>query len=476
MPGNILIVDDSPIDKKILRQILERRLKDITIFETDSGIDIANLLVNHNISVCILDILLPGKNGFQILMELKEDAALMHIPVIVCTGINDKQAIEKSLLLGAYDYFSKPLSEEAMKISLPLKVKNAIELKQRNDDIIYLSYHDKLTGLFNRRYFDEELYRLNIIKDLPISLIVGDVNGLKLTNDVFGHEAGDKLLIKIADIIKGECSSDDIAARIGGDEFLIILPGTTLIEAQMFVSNIKQHCLCEPENPIKPSISMGCATKEHYGMDATLLFKIAEGRMYSNKQTESKCIKESIISSLRKSLHRRTFETEGFCDELVLLSHKIGKELNLSEEQMNNLALLAMFHNIGIAGIPRTILSNHESLSENEQIIMDTHSDIGYRIASSSPELSQIAHDILCHHENWDGSGYPHGLSGENIPLNSRILSVIDSYVSMINGVHRSSSLTKMAARSLIAEQSGKHFDPEIVDAFIKITEGETHL
>src|SRR5690348_12508368 len=126
MGGNILIIDDSSIERKIISQAIKMRLKDVNIFEVDNGLEISNQLLNNDINVCILDIMMPVKDGFEILQEIRGDYNLMDIPVIVCTGLSDNDTIEKALSLGAYDYFSKPLSEEVMKISLPLKTKNAI--------------------------------------------------------------------------------------------------------------------------------------------------------------------------------------------------------------------------------------------------------------------------------------------------------------------------------------------------------------
>lgn len=469
MIGNIMIIDDSPVDRKIIRQILEKRLHSINLFEAEDGLNINEKLVLNNIHMCILDILMPVKDGFQILKDMKEDPDLVDIPVIICTGLEDKQAIEKALILGAYDYFSKPLSEEAMKISLPLKVKNAMELMKRKEEIIYLSHHDKLTGLYNRRFYEEEIKRLDTERNLPISIIMGDVNGLKLANDGFGHEAGDRLLKKIADILKSECRKDDIVARTGGDEFLIALPETGIEEAEKIIDRIKGKCNNEKEDPIKPSVSLGSCTKEHVAQDINTVYKMAEDRMYSIKLMESKSIRSSIISSLRETLYERTHETEEHSERLIELSYKIGKALGLSIDHINNLQLLALLHDIGITAIPDHILHKNGDLVTEEWDIMKNHCKIGYRIISASQDLAHIAEDILCHHENWDGSGYPQGLMGEDIPLNSRILSILDTYDSMIYGSFYQKSVAKQEAVEFIKIQTGKYFDPKIAEAFIKI-------
>jgi diguanylate cyclase (GGDEF)-like protein len=474
MIGNIMIIDDSSVDRKFIRQILGKRFEGIKLFETENGLDISDKLLSNKIHVCILDIMMPVKNGFQVLEEIKEDSNLMDIPVIVCTGIADKQAIEKALSMGAYDYFSKPLSEEAMKISLPLKVKNAIDLMKRKEEIIYLSYHDKLTGLYNRRYSEEEMRRLDTERNLPISLIMGDVNGLKLTNDAFGHETGDKLLKKIANIIKNECRKDEIVARTGGDEFLIVLPKTNRHDAEKIVERIKYKCDNEKEDPIKPSISIGYSVKEHVDQDITAVYKMAEDKMYNNKLIESKSIRSSIISTLTNILHERSHETEAHSNRLIELCHKLGKALSLSIDQINNLKLLALLHDIGITAIPDHIIGKNGDLTLEEENIIKSHCEIGYRIANSLPDLAPIAQDILSHHERWDGGGYPQALEGENIPLNSRIISIVDTYDLMLNGDLQRKSVSKYEALEFIKNHAVKYFDPKIVDAFMRIAKEES--
>lgn len=469
MVGNIMIIDDSPVDRKIIRHVLEKRLQDVTLLEAEDGIDIADKLSRNNIHVCILDIIMPVKNGFEILEEIKKDPGLIDIPVIVCTGIDEKQAIEKALTLGAYDYFSKPLSEEAMKISLPLKVKNAIELTKRKEEIIYLSYHDKLTGLYNRRFCEEEMKRLDMVRNLPISIIVGDVNGLKLTNDAFGHDAGDKLLIKIANIIRNECRKDEIVARTGGDEFLIVLPKTNIEDAGIIAARIRDRCYAEKEDPIKPSISMGCSAKEHLSQDLLAVIKTAEDRMYKAKLIESKSTRCTIIATLRKTLHERFHEMEEHSERLIGLSHKLGKALGLSADQIDNLKLLAMLHDIGITAIPDHILSKNGDLTPEEENIIKIHSEMGYRIANASPDLAHISGDILSHHESWDGKGYPQGLAGEAIPINARIISVLDVYDSMVYGSFYQKPMPKNEAVEMIKRMSDSQFDPKIVEVFIDI-------
>jgi diguanylate cyclase (GGDEF)-like protein len=279
---NILIIDDSPIDRKIIRLALESKINEINLIELDSASNILEVLYTGQIDVCILDIMMPDKNGLDVLKEVKENESYKDIPIIVCTGLDDVEIIEKSLMLGAYDCFFKPLGRKEIAISLPLKVKNAIELMKRNEEILYLSYHDNLTGLYNRRYVDEEIIRLQAQNRFPLSVIIGDVNGLKETNDVYGHKEGDRLLKTIAQILREECSNG-LVAREGGDEFIVLFPDTEISDIRSIMHAIKKSCNRRNEIPVKPSISLGCAMMQMSCQDINDVFKEAEDMMYKDK-------------------------------------------------------------------------------------------------------------------------------------------------------------------------------------------------
>lgn len=350
-----------------------------------------------------------------------------------------------------------------------LVFRDITEERHRLEKIEYLGLHDSLTGLYNRAFLEKELNRLDVPGNLPLSLIIGDVNGLKITNDAFGHEAGDRLLKKIADILQSECRNSDIAARTGGDEFVILLSKTGFDETERIVNRIIDKCKNEEADPIKPSISLGAAVKDNSDQDINFVYKIAEDRMYSSKLMESKSIRSSIISSLRKTLNERTHETEEHSTQFLELTKKLGKALRLSTDKVNNLQLLAMFHDIGITAIPDQVLHKKGELTPKEQEVFQSHSEIGYRIACASPEHAHMANDILHHHENWDGSGYPGKLAGESIPLNARIIAVLDTYDSLVRGNFYQVPVGDKEARNHIKKWAGIHFDPQIVSTFLKI-------
>lgn len=465
--GNIMIIDDSPTDRKIIAQIIKQRFEGINIFETENGHNLIEKLLSNNIDMCILDIMLPGKDGYQILKDMKENPNILGIPVIVCTGIGEEGAIEIALTLGAYDYFSKPFSEEVMKISLPLKVKNAIELMKRKKEVIYLSYHDKLTGLYNRRFFEEEIKRLDNEKNLPISIIMGDVNSLKLVNDGFGHDKGDELLQKAARAIEKACGKGEIVARWGGDEFVVLLPHTKGEDTKNLVKRIRNLNSNENVHSLNVSVSFGWDTKRKPYQDILKVLKNAEDYMYKNKILENQGNRNNTIKTINQTLHEKNPREQEHSKRTREICRQIGMAMGLSESELRQLETVALLHDIGKIAIDERILNKPGELVDQEWNDIKRHPEVGYRILNTSIDFSELANCIAAHHERWDGTGYPKGLKGENIPLISRIIAIADSYDAMTSDRPYRKAMSQEEACREIGKNSGTQFDPLIAELFI---------
>lgn len=349
-----------------------------------------------------------------------------------------------------------------------LTLKDETEKLKNQEKLAFLSFHDSLTGLFNRAYFDEELHRLDTSRQLPLSLIVGDVNGLKLSNDVFGHADGDRLLINIARILKECCRYEDIIARWGGDEFAIILPNTNAEDAMHICDRIKVKCEISEPIPIKPSIALGYATKTVVDQEISKILVVAEEMMYRNKLLEGKKVRIEIIDTLQQILEERNTGTIEHCKRLKVLAKSIKYDMQLSDKESEHLYLLAELHDIGTINISKEILLKSGKLNEDEWIEIKKHSEVGYRIAHSTVELVHIADLILTHHEMWDGNGYPQGLKGEQIPRLSRILALLDTYDTITHDRPYRKAKTHSDAINEIRRCSGSQFDPVLADIFIK--------
>ena len=336
-------------------------------------------------------------------------------------------------------------------------------------DKIDLYYKDKLTGLYNRNFFEEELSRIDISNKLPISFIVGDLNGLKLINDAFGHGMGDKTLKRVAEIMKSSFREDDIISRVSGDEFIVLLPNTSEEIALKIIERIKKKCELNPLDYIKISISFGLATKVVENENIETVLKKAEDRMYFRKLKESKEAKLSIINFLKTRLQKITYETSSHYERLKVLTMMMAEELNLNETQRNDLILLCEYHDIGKVGISEDILQKTGSLSQEEWKNTKRHSEIGYYIAREIRSSATVEELILSHHERWDGNGYPGFYKEEEIPLTARIFAIADAYDVMVNDRPYKSRMAQCEALKEIKDQSGKQFDPNLAKLFIDL-------
>lgn len=343
-------------------------------------------------------------------------------------------------------------------------------------DIERIYYRDKLTGLYNKAFYEEELSRLDTNRQLPLSIIMGDINGLKLINDAFGHFMGDKALTKAAEIMKNSFRKEDIISRVGGDEYLIILPKTSESMALSIINRIKTDCEKNPLDFIKISISFGVATKTSELEDIFDKVKLAEERMYFNKLKESKESKLALISFLKNNLEKITFETKAHYERLKEYSLMMANELNLSEEDKEELQMLCDFHDIGKIGIPKHILQKEGTLNLDEWKDIKRHSEIGYYIIKEFREPLVIDELILIHHERWDGKGYPGLLKKEEIPVVVRIFAIADAYDAMVNDRPYKNRMTNVEALKEIADKSGTQFDPIIAQIFIKIMEEKEYI
>lgn len=361
-----------------------------------------------------------------------------------------------------------PVIKDGEVVQIIGSTRDITEQKQAEARIKYLSFYDDLTGLYNRAFFEEELRRLDTERQLPISLILIDVNGLKFVNDAFGRSEGDRILIDTTRIIEESCRREDIVCRWGGDEFIILLPQCSEEDAEKICQRIKTVPLKNDRNLIPISLAMGTATKREFSQNIQGVLSDAEDRMCRNKLLESKSSRSSILASLQKTLQERTHETEEHELRLQNLALKIGKNIGLSGNELDELVLLAALHDIGKIAVPDHILKKPGPLTSEEWEIMKGHTEIGYRIALASPELASISELILTHHERWDGAGYPKGLKGEEIPLLSRILSIIDAFDAMTNNRPYREATTKEKAFAELNHNAGTQFDPELVAIFIE--------
>ncbi len=410
---------------------------------------------------------------------VQEDALidqLMYAPIFMQELLHMVHIIQKEhkRLNVEYAYEDKHYDircQETETEEILIIIRDISERVRLFNQIEEVAKRDALTGIYNRWRYEQEASKYNQQEVCNLGLVIIDINGLKLINDTVGHLAGDSLIIDASKIIQTVFAERGFVSRIGGDEFGILLTDVTTDRVESMLALLSRRVveMNQTVEPYQISLSYGYALHHEGIADMQWLFQQADNNMYQHKLLNSASAKNYLVRSLMKALEARDFITEGHADRLGEYAIKIGQTIGLSQPILNRIALLAKFHDIGKVGIPDAILKKPASLTEEEFNVMKTHTQIGERIANESGEMKEIAPFILKHHERYDGKGYPLGLAGEDIPIECRILSIVDAFDAMTNNRPYRKALSLEEAKNELLACRGTQFDPELVDIFIRL-------
>ena len=337
----------------------------------------------------------------------------------------------------------------------------------REEKIIYLSFHDLLTGLYNRRFFEEEMIRLDNPRNYPITVVMGDVNGLKLVNDAFGHTEGDHLLKEVGRFLKDGCRANDVVCRWGGDEFVLLLPNTSNEEATILLERIKNITANASYKFGHISVSFGYETKVESSQSLKKIFLEAEELMYINKIDTVNSVRTETIKTILNTLFEKSSAIKLHTERVSKYAEMIAVAMRLPKAKVIDIKTIGNLHDIGKIVIDLSILDKPGKLTKNEYEIIKQHPVSGAKMLASSHEYNRLSFGVLHHHERYDGKGYPNQLTGENIPLESRIISVADAYDAMTSERSYKNRLTKAEAIAELIEYSGTQFDKIVVEAFV---------
>jgi diguanylate cyclase (GGDEF)-like protein/PAS domain S-box-containing protein len=340
--------------------------------------------------------------------------------------------------------------------------------KEKELEILHLSYYDYLTGLFNRRKYEEILKEVDQSGTLPLSIIMTDVDALKITNDAFGHQAGDHLLKHITSQFVLNFPPEAYISRIGGDEFVVILPNTAFSQAKKAIDLLNDRLKQDIFNGIPCSVSYGVATRTTMKTALIDVIRDAEMIMYDRKLMQSGDYRSGIIEIVKRTFFDHHPEERIHANLVKKYVFQLGKEFHLSEMDLNSLLLLAEIHDIGKIALPKEILLKPSPINQEEAKQIQHHAETGYRILVSSYEYDKIAVDVLSHHERWDGNGYPKKICEDEIPWKARFLSICEAYAAMIQTFPYRPELTPENAAREIVRGSGSQFDPEIAHVFVE--------
>jgi diguanylate cyclase (GGDEF)-like protein/putative nucleotidyltransferase with HDIG domain len=361
------------------------------------------------------------------------------------------------------------------------RLEHAVQMERRN------ATTDPVTGLLNGRGALEMLqssFEKSAVEGSDVSILLGDIDGFKLFNDTYGHVTGDQVLRLVADIFRKSCEHTGTISRYGGDEFLVILPGIDKESATELAGELGNHFgraeFRSASGALIPiSISIGVATHPEDSNSISSLIAIADSAMYAAKK-ELKQGNVSIVSSipdthfgvlegLVMAVHAKDRYTKDHCDIVAEYAVKIAERLGLPEESKRALSIAGLLHDIGKLVIPDEILKKPSRLTAEEYEIIKQHVRIGEALIREVPQLKEVIQAVSCHHERFDGKGYPRGLKGEDIPLLGRIIGVADAYSAMRLDRPYRKAMSADRVLQVLLDGAGTQFDPGIVSTFAEL-------
>lgn len=359
----------------------------------------------------------------------------------------------------------------------------------------FLANIDGVTGLYNHRYFqtriEEEIQKANETSS-TLGMIMIDLDNFKKYNDNFGHKAGDVLLSKLAEIFLNEKEKQDIVFRYGGDEFAILLPDACSERILLVTENIRSsfdemYSLEEVFTlPEKVTLSAGYSIYPDLARNKDELIMQADSALYQAKNMGRNNVKlyrdifedimvifdsdEKLFIGLRALLGTVSAKdkyTLGHSERVMDYAEMIGREMRFDMEKIRLLKIAALLHDIGKVEIPGSILNKNEPLTQEEINMLHRHPDYSADILEPLSSIEFLIDSIKYHHERFDGTGYPSGISGEDIPIEARILCVADSFDAMLSDRPYRKGMRFEEVIAELKENAGTQFDPLVIDAFL---------
>ncbi len=429
------------------------------------GVHVANILVGQ-VRLEEDDLSEEEYRSIARSLELDEEEYISNIREIPLISREHFDNILNTLSLIA-EQFSVLGRKSLHQKSIISSLENQELVRQQERDVLeQLAKKDSMTGLYNHHKFDEVFAKYAASAEGRITLISADVNYLKLMNDIFGHDMGDRMLQNVARTMSDLARRDWLVARCGGDEFRVILPDTSLLTAKDYCYRVTYNCSEDSSLPIPLSVALGAAEWDRENESLQDCFARADEIMYQNKASIKK--EQHIPDYIMERLYNRRIINKEIAELSSKITYDFALYLGLSEEQARGASLASYYQDIGMAKLPEYATLRGQSKTQEELLLTQSHVTHGYNIARQFEELYKVADIILCSHENWDGNSYPKHLTGYQIPVESRILRMTYNYAYWTIPTKRGTNLSKEDAKKRLIDFSGVMYDPDMVSKFVK--------